>query len=119
MIDGVTVLASEVVTTSCVVSNIIGYIFIGLLVLGFISLLIGAVTDSLKFVQTGGIMFVCSFILFLIDIPIDAMTQIPDYTKYAVIIDDSVSAKELLNEYEILSREGEIFTIKEIEVDEE
>jgi len=42
-----------------------------------------------------------------------------DYNKYKVTIDDSVSAKELLNEYEILSREGEIFTIKEIEVDEE
>lgn len=41
-----------------------------------------------------------------------------DYNKYKVTIDDSVSAKELLNEYEILSREGEIFTIKEIEVDE-
>lgn len=41
------------------------------------------------------------------------------YNKYKVIIDDSVSAKELLDEYEILSREGEIFTIKEIEVDEE
>lgn len=40
------------------------------------------------------------------------------YNKYKVTFDDSVSAKELLNEYEILSREGEIFTIKEIEVDE-
>ena len=42
-----------------------------------------------------------------------------NYNKYKVTIDDSVSAKELLNKYEILSREGEIFTIKEIEVDEE
>ena len=41
------------------------------------------------------------------------------YNKYKVTIDDSVSARELLNEYEILSREGEIFTIKEIEVDEQ
>ena len=41
-----------------------------------------------------------------------------DYNKYKVTIDDSISAKELLNKYEILSREGEIFTIKEIEVDE-
>lgn len=40
------------------------------------------------------------------------------YNKYKVTIDNSVSAKELLNKYEILSREGEIFTIKEIEVDE-
>lgn len=41
-----------------------------------------------------------------------------DYNKYKVTIDDSISAKEFLNEYEVLSREGEIFTIKEIEVDE-
>ena len=46
-------------------------------------------------------------------------TSVLDYNKYKVTIDDSVSAKKLLNEYEILSREGEIFTIKEIEVDEE
>ena len=46
-------------------------------------------------------------------------TSIFDYNKYKVTIDDSISAKELLNEYEILSREGKIFTIKEIEVDEE
>ena len=40
MIDGVTVLANEVVTTSCAVMNIIGYILIGLLILGFISFII-------------------------------------------------------------------------------
>ena len=40
------------------------------------------------------------------------------YNKYKVTIDETISARELLNKYEILSREGEIFTIKEIEVDE-
>lgn len=40
------------------------------------------------------------------------------YNKYKVTIDETLSAKEFLNQYEILSREGEIFTIKEIEVDE-
>ena len=40
------------------------------------------------------------------------------YNKYKVTIDETISAQELLNKYEILSREGEIFTIKEIEVDE-
>ena len=55
---------------------------------------------------------------FLINRAIDN-ASVFDYNKYKVTIDDSVSAKELLNEYEILSREGEIFTIKEIEVDEE
>ena len=41
-----------------------------------------------------------------------------DYNKYKVTIDETLNAKEFLNQYEILSREGEIFTIKEIEVDE-
>jgi hypothetical protein len=40
------------------------------------------------------------------------------YNKYKVTIDETLNAKEFLNQYEILSREGEIFTIKEIEVDE-
>ena len=34
---------------------------------------------------------------------------------YKVILDDNITAKELLNDYEIISREGEIFTVKEIE----
>ena len=45
-------------------------------------------------------------------------TSYLDYTKYKVIINEELGARELLNEYEILSREGEIFTITEIEVDE-
>lgn len=40
------------------------------------------------------------------------------YNKYKVTIDETVNAREFLNRYEVLSREGEIFTIKEIEVDE-
>ena len=40
------------------------------------------------------------------------------YNKYKVTLDETISAREFLNQYEILSREGEIFTIKEIEVDE-
>ena len=34
---------------------------------------------------------------------------------YQVILDDNITAKELLNDYEIISHEGEIFTVKEIE----
>ena len=45
-------------------------------------------------------------------------TSVLDYNKYKVTIDETISAHELLDEYEILSREGEIFTIKEIEVAE-
>lgn len=40
------------------------------------------------------------------------------YNKYKVTIDETLNAKEFLNQYEVLFREGEIFTIREIEVDE-
>jgi Zn-dependent membrane protease YugP len=115
MIDGVTILASEVVTTSCAIINIMFSVFLGLLVLGLVLLLIGIIADSLGFVKTGGIMFVCSFILFLISLPVDAMTQIPDYTKYEVILDDSVSMNEFMNTYEVLEQRGQIYVVKEIE----
>ena len=45
-------------------------------------------------------------------------TSYLDYTKYKVTINEEIGARELLDEYEVLSREGEIFTIREIEVDE-
>ena len=40
------------------------------------------------------------------------------YNKYKVTLDETISTREFLDKYEVLSREGEIFTIKEIEVDE-
>lgn len=46
-------------------------------------------------------------------------TKTLNYNEYKVIINETISAREFLDKYEILSREGEIFTIKEIEVDEE
>ena len=46
-------------------------------------------------------------------------TSILDYNTYKVTLDETISAREFLDKYEILSREDEIFTIKEIEVDEE
>ena len=115
MIDGVTILASEIVTTSCAIIDIMFWIFLGLLLLGFISLFIGMIVDSLGIVQTSAIMISCSFVLFLISLPIDVATQIPDYTKYEVIIDDSVSMSEFMNTYEVLEQRGQIYVVKEIE----
>lgn len=42
-------------------------------------------------------------------------TSILDYNTYKVTLDETISAREFLDKYEILSREGEIFTIREIE----
>ena len=38
-----------------------------------------------------------------------------DHIEYKVIVDDSVSMNEFLNKYEILDREGKIYTVKERE----
>ena len=38
-----------------------------------------------------------------------------DYVEYKATIDDSVSMNEFLDKYEILDREGKIYTIKEKE----
>lgn len=46
-------------------------------------------------------------------------TSVLNYNTYKVTLDETINAREFLNKYEVLSREGEIFTIKEIEVDEE
>lgn len=46
-------------------------------------------------------------------------TSVLDYNTYKVTINETITARELLDKYEILSREGEIFTVKEIEVDEQ
>ena len=42
-------------------------------------------------------------------------TKTLNYNTYKVIIDETISAKDFLDKYEIISKEGEIFTIKEVE----
>lgn len=44
-------------------------------------------------------------------------TSVLDYNTYKVTLDETISAKDFLDKYEILSREGEIFTVREIESD--
>lgn len=38
-----------------------------------------------------------------------------DHIEYKVTVDDSVSINEFLNKYEILDKEGKIYTVKERE----
>ena len=44
-------------------------------------------------------------------------TKTLDYNEYKVIIDETISARDFLDKYEVISKEGEIFTIREIESD--
>lgn len=44
-------------------------------------------------------------------------TSVLDYNTYKVTLDETINVKDFLDKYEILSKEGEIFTIREIELD--
>ena len=44
-------------------------------------------------------------------------TSVLNYNTYKVTLDGTISAKDFLDKYEVLSREGEIFTVREIELD--
>lgn len=115
MIDGVTILATNIVTTTNPILNTI-LIALGIIAgLGFLLLIFGLITDCLGIGVTGGISLIAAFILFIICIPIDAATQVPDYNTYEVILDDSVSMNEFMNTYEVLEQRGQIYVVKEIE----
>ena len=64
---------------------------------------------------TGSISLITAFILFIICIPINIATQIPDYNTYEIILDDSVSMNDFMNTYEVLEQHGQIYVVKEIE----
>lgn len=65
----------------------------------------------------GGVITIGASLVFglLVGIPIGSMTQVPDYIKYEVILDDSVSMNEFMNTYEVLEQRGQIYVVKEIE----
>ena len=44
-------------------------------------------------------------------------TSVLDYNTYKVALDETISIREFLDKYEVLSKEGEIFTVREIESD--
>ena len=82
MIDGVTILATETVMTSCAAMSIILAIAIGLGILGFLLFIGGSASDCIRIGITGGIMMISSLLLFLIGAPIDNATLVPDYKTY-------------------------------------
>lgn len=115
MIDGVTILATNVVTITNPILNVI-LIALGIIAgLGFLFIILGIITDCSGIGVTGLISLLTAFILLIICIPIDAATQVPDYNTYEVILDDSVSMNEFMSTYEVLEQRGQIYVVKEIE----
>lgn len=115
MINGVTILATNIVTTTNPILNII---FIALLViagLGLLFIFIGITTNCAGISEIGLISLITAFILMVICIPINIATRVPDYNIYEVILDDSVSINEFMNTYEVLEQRGQIYVVKEKE----
>ena len=46
------------------------------------------------------------------------LNEVVDYTKYNVLISEEVNFQEFYDKYEILEAKGQIYTVREIELDD-
>lgn len=107
--EGITILNSEVIMAphwgpiAMFIAGIVSIFFLlFLILLGFDS---DGILNTLIFSACIALIgFISSFII-----------QVPYYTSYEVILEDSVSMNEFLDKYEILDQRGQIYTVKEIE----
>lgn len=94
------------------ISNL-GIVFLASLIIGCIVLLMVGIAEDIKIGVATGILTFMS--LFLITSTVAITTGgYEDYTAYKVTISDEVDLKEFLDKYEIISREDEIFLIREV-----
>ena len=115
MIDGVTILATDVVTMMNPIMTTILVIIGAIAIVGLLLFFIGFSTHHEEIGAIGLIIFFVTIAIFFISIPIDSMTQVPDYNTYEVILNDSVSMNEFMSTYKVLEQRGQIYVVKEIE----
>ena len=115
MIDGVTILATEIVNKPAPWLEILGCIITIILLCGFLLTVLSIFFEPDWLLTVGVPMFMCAAALGLITCFLATSITVPDYNTYEVILDDSVSINEFMNTYEILEQRGQIYVIKEIE----
>lgn len=115
MIEGVTILATEIVNKPAPWLEILGCILTIALVCGFLLSVLFIFFESDWLLTVGVPMFICAAVLGLITCILSTNITIPDYNTYEVILDDSVSMNEFMNTYEVLEQRGQIYVVKEIE----
>lgn len=113
--EGVTVLATETVNKSLPWVEILTYFFIAVTACGFLLTIFFTFFKSEWLCITGLSTLVGGIGLTLIFLLLGGIFTVPDYTKYEVILDDSVSMNKFMNTYEILEQRGQIYVIKEKE----
>lgn len=109
MIEGIDILKKTRLydfSTASWVSMII-FVLLGVTFLILFSMLYTSKYESL-FLVLGAISILCAFI-----IPLLLIKPIDNKFEYKVIIDDSVSINELYDKYNIIEKEGKIYTIQD------
>ena len=115
MIEGVTILATKIITKSALWLDILGW---GCLIIGLIGLatiFIALDFASYRMGVSGGIIMIIFWLAGAILSLSQEYFQVPDYTQYEVILDDSVSMNEFMSTYKVLEQRGQIYVVKEIE----
>ena len=110
--DNITILASE----SVMVPHPAGLVFvaIGIFLMIFSVFFLG-ITDETKraiIIAAVGCAMAFGGLIF------SAAVKVEDYIEYKILISEEVSFKEVYNKYEILETEGDIFVVKEREVED-
>jgi hypothetical protein len=111
---GVTILGSEVVMMEHPLGFTFAIIGVGLLVL---SLIIGFTLKE-KSLAPMLIFAVIGTVLAFGGMGWAELNEVVDYTKYDVLVSEDVNFQEFYNKYEILEAKGQIYTVKEIEVND-
>ena len=113
MIDGVTILGSEVVMTEHPLFFTFASIGLSLL---FLALILGFIFRNKKYgVFMMLIPAVIGTIISFGGMGWASINKVEDYVKYDVLVSENVMFQEFYNKYEILEAKGQVYTVREIE----
>lgn len=115
--EGITILATNVVTATHPILSSIFFIIVILLGISFLIAVIGSLLEHDNTMAIGAFGLVILLLVLILCFPINAATQVPDYNTYEVILDDSVSMNEFMEKYEVLEQRDKIYVIKEKEIE--
>ena len=115
---GVTILGSEVVMTTHPLFFTFGTAGVSLLI---IAIILGIIFRNDK--QGLGFKFLITFGILGTIVAFGGMgwasiNKVEDYVKYDVLVSEDVMFQEFYNEYEILEAKGQVYTVREIELND-
>ena len=115
--EGITVLATNIITATHPILSSIFFIIVILLGISFLIIVTGSLLEHDTTMTIGAFGLIISLLILVLCFPIAAATQVPDYNTYEVILDDSVSMNEFMEKYEVLEQRDKIYVIKEKEIE--